>query len=192
MTIDKIIQKIEAETAAEVKEILTNAQKTANEIKKGASKELAVKLKNIKVQGEKRVTIMRNIHLSEARRMTRRSILGAKEELIQKSFDEAKNKLRSLTGEQYRQVLLRLVKESLPLVGTKAVATVTREEDKAVVSSVPNITVKPKLAQGLGGLIIESADGKIVVDNTFDAILERQIEEIRTEVANLLYPDVEE
>jgi V/A-type H+-transporting ATPase subunit E len=191
MTIDKIIQKIEAETEAEAKEILTNAQNTAKEIKKEASKELAEKLDHIKDQGEKRVTIMRNIHLSEARRMTRRSILGAKEELIQKSFEEAKNKLRSLTGEQYRQVLMKLVKESLPLVGAKAVAKVTREEDKAILRTVPNITVKPELASGLGGLIIESADGKIVVDNTFDAILERQIEEIRTEVANLLFPDVE-
>lgn len=191
MTIEKIIQKIDAETATEVNEILKDAKKSALEIKREASKELSEKLSQIKDQGEKRITIMRNIYLSEARRMTRRSILGAKEELIQKCFDEAKNQLQGLSGDQYRQVLLRLVKNSITLVGDKAVATVTREEDRATLSSYPNITVKPELAPGLGGLIIESADGKIVVDNTFEAILERQIEEIRTEVANLLYPESE-
>ena len=189
MTIEKIIQKIEAETNAEVKDIIDEARRTASGLKKDADKELAQKLKQLKDQGEKRITIMRNIHLSEARRKTRRSVLSAKEELIEKCFNEAKERLRNLSGDKYRSIMTNLVKESLALVGDSAVATLTRAEDKSILSVYPKINVKSELHKGLGGLIMESADGKIVVDNTFDAILERQMEEIRTEVANILYPE---
>ena len=189
MTIEKIIQKIEAETNAEVRDIINEARRSASDLKKDADIELSQKLKQLQDQGEKRTTIMRNIHLSEARRKTRRSILSAKEELIEKCFNEARERLRNLSGEKYRSIMAKLVKEALALVGDSAVATLTRAEDKNILSAYPKITVKSEIAKGLGGLIIESADGKIVVDNTFDAILKRQMEEIRTEVANILYTE---
>jgi vacuolar-type H+-ATPase subunit E/Vma4 len=189
MTIDKIIEKINAETAAEVDKILKDAKLTATKLRKEANSELTVKLNQIREQGKKRTTIMRNIHLSEARRMTRRSILGAKEEMISECFERASEQLRNLSGEEYRRVLQRLINQSLKLVGNNAVATLTREQDKAILSVFPSIKIKSELAKGIGGIILESADGNFVVDNTFDAILERQMEEIRTEVANILYPE---
>jgi V/A-type H+-transporting ATPase subunit E len=189
MSIEKIIQKINAETAAEINKILTEARAIAADLKKKGDMETASQLEHVRDQGNKRLTIMRNIHLSEARRVTRRSILGAKEELIQESFKRAKEQLQSLTGEQYKNIMNQLIKDSMALVGDKGVATVTREEDKAIVSANPGITVKPELTTGIGGLMIASPDGKIVVDNTFDAILERKKEDIRTEVANILYPE---
>ena len=189
MSIEKIIQKINAETAAEINKILTEARTIAAELKKKGEMEAASQLEQVRDQGNKRITIMRNIHLSEARRVTRRSILGAKEELIQESFTRAKEQLKSLTGEQYRGIMNQLIKDSLALVGNKGIARVTREEDKAIVSANPGITVMPELAPGIGGFILVSPDGKIFVDNTFDAILERKKEDIRTEVANILYPE---
>ena len=189
MSIENIIQKINAETAAEINNILTEARTIAAELKKKGDMETASQLEQVRDQGNKRITIMRNIHLSEARRVTRSSILGAKEELIQESFTRAKEQLKSLTGEQYKSIMSQLIKDSMALVGDKSAATVTREEDKAIVSANPGITVKPELAPGIGGLILASQDGKIVVDNTFEAILERKKEDIRTEVANILYPE---
>jgi len=189
MTIDKIIQKIKAETAVNVDNILKNAQKTIKEMKLKAQKEQKEQLEKVRDTGEKQITIMRNIHLSEARRASSRNILNAKEELIETCFAQAREQLRTLTGQEYRNIMTRLIKESLALLGDSGVVTLTREEDKAILSSFPNLTVKPKLAPGLGGLIIESKDGKIVVDNTFEAILNRHREDIRTEVANILYPD---
>ncbi|WP_455392963.1 V-type ATP synthase subunit E [[Eubacterium] cellulosolvens] len=189
MTIEKIIQKIESETKTEVDKILAEAQQTVKALKAESTKELSENLNQIKAQGDKRVKIMRNIHLSEARRITRKNIQSAKEELIQLCFDQAKDRLRNLKGEEYKKVLARLVRQSMELVGQAAVATVTREEDKVNLRAFPHITVKPELAPGLGGLIMASADGKVVVDNTFDAILDRQLEEIRTEVAKILFPE---
>jgi vacuolar-type H+-ATPase subunit E/Vma4 len=189
MTIDKIIQKIKAETAVDVDKILKNAYKSTKEMRLKAKKELMEHVESVRDNGEKRITIMRNIHLSEARRASSRNILNAKEELIETCFAQAREHLRTLTGQEYHDIMTRLIKESLALIGDSGVATLTREEDKAILSSFPHLTVKPKLAPGLGGLIIESKDGKIVVDNTFEAILKRHKEDIRTEVANILYPD---
>lgn len=192
MTIEKIIEKINAETTADVNKILKDAHRNAKEIKKNFGKELSLQINQIYEQGQKRITIMRNIHLSEARRATRRRILKAKEELIEECFKQAREHLRSLTGEDYQRVMTRLITESLKLVGNSGVATLTREEDKAILSSYQKITVKPKLAPSLGGLIMESTDGKIVVDNTFEAILDRKKEDIRTEVASILFPEENE
>jgi vacuolar-type H+-ATPase subunit E/Vma4 len=189
MTIEKIIQKIKTETANEANKILKDAKLAAGELRSESNKELNIKLNMLHDHGDKRVTIMRNIHLSEARRMTRRSILDAKEELIQECFDQARQQLQSLSGDEYRKVFTRLIDRSLTLVGDNAVATLTRDADKSFMSAYPKIKVKPGITGGLGGLILESVDGKVVVNNTFDAILNRQMEEIRTEVANILYPE---
>jgi V/A-type H+-transporting ATPase subunit E len=189
MTIENIIQKIKAETTAEVGKILNDANSIVAEYNKDARKEMGLKLKDIRAEGEKRITIMRNIHLSEARRMTRKSILNAKEELIQQCFDQAQDRLQNLSGDEYRKIMNGLIDQSLKLVGNKGIVTLTRSEDKAIFSTMPNITVKPDIIPGLGGLIMESQDGKIVVDNTFKALIRRQKEDIRTEVAKILYPE---
>ena len=189
MTIQKNNKKIEAETAAEVDKILKEGQDRARILQAEADRKLKQKQTQLKTQGEKQITIMRNIHLSEARRSARRIILSAKEDLIEGCFQSAKEKLQELKGEEYRKVLDRLIKESLALIGKSGKVTLTREEDKAIISAYPNLTVKPGIKPGLGGVIIESTDGKIVVDNTFDAILERTKEDIRTEVAQILYPE---
>ena len=192
MSLENIMKKIEAETTAEVNNILKDAQKRAKEITAKFKKKIVKELAETQSQGKKRITIMRNIHLSEARRNARRITLSAKEELIKKCFNQAKERLRTMTGDEYRTVMVRLIKESQDLVGDNGVATLTRDEDKSILSSFPKITVKPELASGLGGLIMESVDGKVIVDNTFDAILERKKDDIRTEVAKILFPESEE
>lgn len=191
MTIENIIRKIQSETSAEVTKIINDAQQQAKELVAEANKSFTEKQAQIESQGKKRVTIIRNIHLSEARRTARRTELSAKEEIINQCFQQASEKLRALTGVEYKKVMDRLISESMELIGDKGVVTLTREEDKTILSSYPNLKIKDSIVPGLGGLIIESADGKIIVDNTFNAIVERKKEDIRTEVANILYPEVE-
>jgi V/A-type H+-transporting ATPase subunit E len=189
MTIENIIKKIESETVAEINNILNDARAKASEIQKEANMMLSEELNQIQNEGKKKITIMRNIHLSEARRMARRTILSAKEELIDECFDQAKGRLTSLSGEEYRSVIVQLIDSSLPLIGNKGKVRLTREEDKAILSSYPNLSVSTGLAAGYGGLIFESEDGSVVVDNTFNAILERKKEDVRTEVATILFPE---
>jgi V/A-type H+-transporting ATPase subunit E len=189
MTIENIIKKIEEETLAEVNKILKEANTSAKSLQTEANKTLSEKLNQIKNEGDKKITIMRNIHLSEARRIARRNILRAKEDLIDECFHQASDKLKDLTGEEYRNVMVQLINDSMPLINNKGFATLTREEDRIILSQFPNLKVKGQIIPGLGGLLLESEDGKIVVDNTFDAILERRKEDIRTEVANILFPE---
>jgi V/A-type H+-transporting ATPase subunit E len=189
MTIENIIKKIESETVAEINNILNDAKAKASELQKEANAMLAEELNQIQNEGKKRITIMRNIHLSEARRMARRTILSAKEELITQCFNQAKDRLSALSGEEYRNVMVQLINNSLPLIGNKGKVRLTREEDKAILSSYPNLSISSGLASGFGGLILESDDGSVVVDNTFNAILERKKEDVRTEVASILFPE---
>ena len=189
MTIENIIKKIEAETQTEVNNIIQQARNDAQTIQSEANKALSEKLNLITKEGNKRITIMRNIHLSEARRVSRRIILGAREDLINECFRLAKERLRNLPGTEYNNVMVRLIKDSMPLINNRGSVTLTREEDKVIINRFPSLTVRTHVKPGLGGLILESADGKIVVDNTFEAILERKKEDIRTEVANILFPE---
>ena len=189
MTIENIIKKIEAETNAEIKNIMKDANQEVKKLKVEAKKQLTEAVGLTRKQGEKRIAINRNIHLSEARRLANKIFLDAKEDIIRDCFDQAKERLGKLSGGKYQKVLENLLKESLPLVGGKGVASLTREDDKTFVRSFPNVEIKPSLVPGFGGFILESTDGKIVVDNTFNAILERNYEDIRTEVANILYSE---
>jgi V/A-type H+-transporting ATPase subunit E len=189
MTIDNIIKKINEESSAEINKILEEARNESKEMEAEANKSISSELASIQNEGKKRITIMRNIHLSEARRTARRTALSAKEDLIEECFSQAKERLKSMTGEEYKQVLVQIINESLPLINNKGNVILSREEDRAILSSFPNLSIKSGTTSALGGLIFESIDGKVVVDNTFDAILERQKEDIRTEIAKILFPD---
>ena len=189
MTIDNIIKKIETQTVEEVNKIINNAKSKASEYQQEANKILTSELNQVRTEGNKRITIMRNIHLSEARRIARRTTLSAKEDIIKECFNQASEILKALSGEEYRKVMVQLINDSLPLINNKGSVKLTRKEDQTILSAFPNLTVSSVLVKGLGGLILQSADGKVVVDNTFDAILERKKEKIRAEIANILFAD---
>ncbi len=189
MTLEAIINKINKETSENVNKILKASKKESEKINRQARKELQLELEQERKKAEKSREIIRNIHLSNARRIARRTVLGKKEELINECFDQAKVSLQQLSGDEYNKTIRKLINNGMKLIGNEAVVIPSKEDDLRIISEFSTLTVSNERTGAIGGVILQSKDGKVIVNNTFEAIIERYKDDIRAEVANVLFSE---
>ena len=129
-------------------------------------------------------------------------ILSKKETWIDNVLNEAKNELETLTqSEKYLAILEKLITNAGVILGGKELEVLLNTHDStlplrfnAVVKEIGEKTgfeTKLKLSketlQVIGGAIVRTADGKIIMDNTFDDILHRREKNLRSEIAKILF-----
>ncbi|MCK5559987.1 MAG: hypothetical protein KAJ51_05315 [Thermoplasmata archaeon] len=187
MTIEAIIDRINKETSENINKILKASSQETQKVMKKAEKELQHELGLERKKSAKNIKITRNIHLSNARRVARRTVLGKKEELIIECFDQAKAQLKKLSGDEYGKTIRRLITDGMKLIGNEVIAIPSKDEDLGIIKEFSSLTLSNERTGAIGGIILKSKDGKIIVNNTFDAILDRYKEDVRTEVANALF-----
>ena len=207
--VQKIIEEIEKSTEKIVSDILSDAQKKVDDKLEDAKKEADVQQREILSKGEQEAQRESQSILAEARIKARRERVKAQEVIVQKSFDRARDMLRKLADErsadgvQYKEVLEQLIKESVVSSGCGSLEVLTNSRDGDLVShdvlnsiaeeSGRELGIRVSLSTSheslacMGGVVVRSNDGKIRVDNTFEARIERFMETIRTRVAKELF-----
>lgn len=185
MSAEKIIEQIKKDAEQEVKQILSDAEKQAehliNEVKQQAEKEA----ESILSDGQKQSENIRKIRVSQAHQEAKRDIMNAREEIIEECFNRAKEKLVSLPDEEYEKIVTQLIKQGSKKIPGSYVLLTTRELDKKIARK-QNIPVKGTV-NASGGVILQSEDGNLQVDNTFEGILKREKDLIRVKVGKLLF-----
>ena len=129
-------------------------------------------------------------------------ILSKKEKIIADVLNEAKNKLRTLTeSKEYTSILEKLIIEAGIILGGKELEVSLNKKDSALplkldkvakkISERTGFEAKLRLSEEklgvIGGAIVRTANGKVVMDNTFDDILVRREKDLRLEVAKILF-----
>jgi len=139
--------------------------------------------------------------LSEAKLEARLKILNAKEQLISEAFDKALEKLKEFSqSAQYKTALENLIKDAAIIIrggdlevllpeNTNVDLDLSKiakevEEQTGVKTS---LNISKERIRSIGGVIVRSKDRLLTVDNTFEARLERLREQLRVNVANLLF-----
>ena len=129
-------------------------------------------------------------------------ILSKKETWIDNVLNEAKNELKILTqSKKYLPILEKLITEAVVILGGKELEVLLNEQDSALplkledlakeIGEKTNFKTKLRLSKEklevIGGAIIRTANGKVLMDNTFDDILRRREKELRSEIAKILF-----
>jgi len=129
-------------------------------------------------------------------------ILSKKETWIDNVLYEAKNELRILTqSKKYITILERLITEAGVTSRGKELEVLLNAHDSALPLKLENIAkeisektgfkTKLKLSEEklevIGGPLVRTADGKVIMDNTFDDILRRREKKLRSEIAKILF-----
>ena len=129
-------------------------------------------------------------------------ILSKKETWIDNVLNEVKNELKTLTQSvKYLPILEKLITDAGVILGGKELEVLLNTHDSALPLRVDALTkeigqktgfkTKLKLSketpQVIGGAIVRTVDGKIIMDNTFDDILQRREKELRSEIAKILF-----
>ncbi len=196
-----------------VNDILKNAKIEADKILKGANEQTkeilqrgqdaAEEEKNSILETEsKKVVEIEKQQIASINLLARREILQKKEEEIKIAFGLAETELKSFHKKAaYAKVLEALIIEAGIAVAGGAISIKTKKGDATKIKDLTSIAkaitkvcgnkctlkISKETIDTMGGVMLQTEDETITVDNTFEARLEQKYRAIRTEVANTLF-----
>jgi len=194
----------EAKKSAE--HIIQEAQKSAEEILE-KQRQLGVQKANesarlIVKKAESEVELNKLRSMANAKIKANWVILSKKETWVDNVLNEAKNKLKILTqSKEYISILEKLITEAGVILGGKELEVLLNEQDSTLplklddlakeISEKTGFETKLRLSgeklKVIGGAIVRTANGKVIMDNTFDDILRRREKDLRFEIAKILF-----
>ena len=203
MGVEEIVSKILEDANKEAEEIIKKAQMEAEKILEEAKKEAERRKSEILKKGEKEAEMIKNRIISEAKLEVRKKMLRKKEELIEMAIKKLREELMKLPErENYRDLLIRLIVDGAIAVGSEKVAVDLNKRDYEILDiktlweiekEIERLTKRPVIVRRgttvdiVGGAIVRDIDGTKICDNSLEAIFERNLENIRAKIAQVLF-----
>ena len=194
--IEKITQRIETDTQAEIDRILGDARAEADDITdryqaqaNNEAAELAAKNQKAAAEREERL-------VSTAQMEARKVGLAAKQEMVEKAYALALEKLCSMPDEKYVQTVADLLVQATPN-GRGAVIFAPAERERIGEAAVRaaneklhggKLTLAEETRPLKGGFIL--SDGKVEVNCSFDTLVRLQKAETAGAAAKKLFPEI--
>ncbi len=193
-----IASELLGDAQGEAEATIVDAEKQAKEALQAAKQQADQSYQSIVSQAKAQAEAEKRKILSLAEVEIRNRILKIKEEIVDAAFNRSVEKLNAFVKtKQYRDYFLRLVEDSSKKIGFKYLIIHVNAKDKAWLKqvSLDNLSRKVQLEIKLsdqaenfiGGVRIETADGKILYDNTIDNRLQELKPYLRGEVAKILF-----
>lgn len=179
---DTRVEAIEIEAEQRVQEILADVEKEAVRSKRA-------RMKKVEDQIRSEATAI----VYSAQLKAKNLLIKAQEETVEEAFRQAEAKLAELDRQaDYPKVLEVLLDECLEFFPEGDVLLQVRPQDAASLEKLMSARNRPyKVSDtplsAMGGLVVSSADGQIVVSNTFDSRLERARDHLRLEISKALF-----
>ncbi|MCS7131568.1 MAG: V-type ATP synthase subunit E family protein [Hadesarchaea archaeon] len=193
-----IVDEILKETREKTTQLIEAAQKEARSIlnaaRLAAKEEMEREVREAKTRGEQMYRAM----LAEGRVKAKKEILRKREELINEVFERAKEKLVEYTSsERYERDLIRIAAEACKKLNSDKVVIHANKRDLKLLERRMDELIRAagKLTsvslgepiQTMGGVRVGTPDGKMEVDDTLEARMNREFEALRIKVAKVLF-----
>ncbi|OPX66217.1 MAG: V-type ATP synthase subunit E [Methanoregulaceae archaeon PtaB.Bin056] len=192
MAIDDLIKAVEVSGQERIQEIQERSKAEADEIIREAhEKDLPIK-KRFMDGAMQSVAIQRNKILSEAREKSRMEIIQSKNEVFERVFEEAVQKLESIRKDpDYRKIQKHLLEESIGELGSESIILhVDRKDEDLVKDLLKEMNISAEIVSDLtcaGGLNAYSQDERFVIFNTLESRLKKAKEIYRPEIFSVLF-----
>lgn len=185
MSVENIINQIKIDSDNEIKQILNEAKKKAELVMENEQKNAIIQSEQIISDGEKKSDSLKQIIISKENQKAKKNITKAKEEIIEKCFIDAINKIKKFPDNEYNKLIISYIEKGIKKIGKDCNVKISRENDK-------KITNKYKLkvigkTNSIGGIILISNDGKITLDYTIESIIKREKDRIRIKIGKILF-----
>jgi len=203
MGVEEIVSKILEDANKEAEEIKKKAQLEAEKILEEARKEAERRRNEILKKGEKEAEMIKNRIIAEAKLEVRKKMLRKKEELIERAIKKLEEELVELPEkENYRDLLVKLIVDGAVAVDSGEVVVDLNRRDyetldinslweiEKEIERVANRSVvvrKGSIVDIVGGAIVKDRDGLKICNNSLEAIFERNLENIRAKIAEVLF-----
>jgi len=114
----------------------------------------------------------------------------AKEENSAKVLDDIwKRLVQTREGKMYEEILKRMIEEGVNGIGARALVYVN-SEDMKLAKKLKGVKVADSAIDCAGGAIVTTPNGRIRIDNTFEANFEERKDEMRKSIFDLLFKKV--
>ena len=190
--IEKITQRIASEAQAEIDRILGDARDEADRIAESYRAQADGEAAELNARNEKNAAEREERLVSAAQMEARKVLLAAKQEMVEKAYIQALDKLCAMPKEQYVDVLAKLLVEASSNGKEEAVFSKEDREQvgKAAVEKANQISGKQlRLSEESlpirGGFILK--DKNVEVNCTFETLVRLQKAETAGAVAKTLF-----
>lgn len=192
--IDKIIQRIETDAQADIDRVLNEAKAEAADIAAAYQAKAEAEAAELAAKNEKVASEREERLVSAAQMEVRKATLAAKQDMVEKAYALALEKLCSMPDAQYIETVAALLVQAAPK-GTGKVIFAPAEKERIGKAAVEmaneklggQLTVAEETRPIRGGFIL--SDGKVEVNCSFDTLVRLQKNETAGAVAKILFPE---
>lgn len=192
MAYEELIQSMEADAQLRIQEVRNETRRGIEETQESARRQAQEIRERLLAEAERRIDVERHQRLYRAREEAKASLARVREEYLRRAADLAGERLARLReGEGYPGVLERLTREALDALSEAGARVHVDPRDeasaRAMMGDLPGELQLIADLNADGGAIVDSADGRIRVDNTFASRLARAGEVYRRELFDRLF-----
>lgn len=192
MAYEELIRSMEMDAQLRVQEVQSQATRNVEETQEAARRQAQEIRERLLAEAGRRIEVERHQRLYRAREETKAGLARVRDEYLRRASDLAEERLgRSREGDGYPGVLERLTLEALEALSEPGARVHVDPRDEAIARAfVERLPGTPVLIADLGvagGVVVDSADGRIRVDNTFASRLARAGEVYRRDLFDHLF-----
>jgi len=189
---EKISEAVITKVRAEAQNIIEEAEERAREEIERAKKQRKIKLEEQKRKMLEEAEEEAARISAQAAIKARQELLSAKTDIINEIINRVRNELSGSSSN--KKHLLNLIKEATDGLGTDKVRIYVAAKDMGIVKNflegereLSDKIMEIKEGGFLGGVIAESIDGKLRIDNTYETRLEMLLPKLLPEINKKLF-----
>ncbi len=191
MSLDNVVSDIRDEANARAEEIRQEGERRAEEIVEAAETDAEELLDAREEAVERQIEQEREQAVSGAKLQAKQERLEARRDVLEDVRERAEAELRDLSGEK-RETLTRALLDGAAseFEGDESVAVYGRADDAELLEDL--VADYDGFEYGgehdcLGGVVVDSTDSRVRVNNTFDSILDDVWEDNLKDVSGILF-----
>lgn len=192
--LDKIIEKINADSASKCSEILSDAEAQSRQIAEAARQDGEKACEEIKAAAEKQAQSVLKMSQANCQQQARRAVLAAKVRAVDETIAAAAQALDSMPEGEYFESLKSLASknvcrgEGIMYLNSRDIKRLPDGFEASVNSVLPegcSVKIAASAADIRNGFILVYGD--IEINCTFDAIIESQKDAIKEKVCSIIF-----
>lgn len=182
MGLEKVVEEVISSGERRRGEILQEAEDDAKKLTEAARAEVAKYREQRDRESHVRIERMRSQDLQTAELEVRRLELAMRRDLLEKVLEGARQRLRDLDRPRNEAMLKALLSGR----GSGGDKVHSAAKDEPIVRALTHMPYGGHV-DCLGGVVIESADGAVREDLTYDTLLKERSEELLPLIAEMLF-----
>lgn len=192
MSLETVVEDIREEASARAEEIRIAGDSRAEEIVNEAERDADAILSEAERDAERRIEQEREQKLSSAKLEAKQERLESRRAIIQDVRDAVEDELASIDGDEREELTRTLLDAAAQEFEGDTVRVRGRADDEELLESVleeyDGFEVGEPI-ECLGGVVVESDESRVRVNNTFDSVLSDVWEDNLREISTRLFEE---